>query len=98
MKGVFCLQHKNIKGAIFIPTNGNRDSRPGKVFACRIWNQGNFFGRIRNAGLWNPEFSLIDWNLKILSKFQRQEVNPVPGIQNEKHEIQNPRLSWITLQ
>ena len=42
-----------------------------KVFACRIWNQGNFSGRIRNAGLWNPEFSLIDWNLEILSKFQR---------------------------
>ena len=44
-----------------------------------------FFGRIRNAGLWNPEFSVIDWNLKILSvlpKFQRQVVNPVPGIQN----------------
>ena len=95
---VLCPAQKYQRSKLFIPTYGNGDSRPGKIFACRIWNQGNFFGRIRNAGLWNPEFCLIDWNLKILSKFQRQEVNPVPGIQNEQREIQDPRLSWITLQ
>ena len=35
---------------------------------------------------WNPEF-----------KFPDKNWNPVPGMRNPQREIQNPRLSWISL-
>ena len=73
MKGVFCLQHKNIKGAIFIPTNGNRDSRPGKIFACRIWNLGIF--------LTNPKSWALESRIS-LSRLESGNVIQVPKTRN----------------
>ena len=35
-------------------------------------------------GIWNPSYTDKDWN-------------PVPGIPNPWHTMQNPRLSWIPL-
>ena len=93
MKGMFCVQHKNIKEAIFIPTNGNRDSRAGKIFACRIWIPGIFFdeSEILGFGIQNLAQSIGIWKYYPSSKDKKSGINPVP-------EIQNPRLSWITLQ
>ena len=51
--------------------------------------QGNFCCGIRYPGLWNPEYSLKKiWN-------PTKDWNPVAGIRNPRHGIQNPRLSWI---
>ena len=84
----------------FIPTNGNRDSRPGKIFACRIWIPGIFFdeSEILGFGIQNLAQSIGIWKYYPSSKDKKSGINPVPEIQNEQHEIQNPRLSWITLQ
>ena len=38
------------------------------------------------------------WKYYPSSKDKKSGINPVPEIHNEQHEIQNPRLSWITLQ
>ena len=84
----------------FIPTNGHRDSWPGKIFACRIWNLGIFFdeSEIPGFGIKNLAQSIGIWKYYPSSKDKKSGINPVPGIQNEQHEIQNLRLSWITLQ
>ena len=57
---------------------------------------------ILGIGIRIPEYSsrtpesINDWNPE--SKFYRQRIrNPVPGVQNARREIQNPRLSWIPL-
>ena len=69
---------------------GNPDSGIREILA---------FG-IRDAGLWNPEYSsnnLLESGIH-QSKFHWQKIrNPVSGIRNLCHGIQNPRLSWIHL-
>ena len=44
----------------------------------------NWRGVPLTIGIQNPSFSKKDWN-------------QVPGIQNSRRKIQNPRLSWISL-
>ena len=97
---VLCPAQKYQRSKLFIPTYGNRDSRPGKIFACRIWNLGIFFdeSEILGFGIQNLAQSTGIWKCYPSSKDKKSGINPVPGIQNEQHEIQNPRLSWITLQ
>ena len=99
MKGVFCVQHKITKKQFFL-THGYLDSRPGKIFSCRIWNLGIFFdeSEILGFGIQNLAQSIGIWKYYPSSKDKKSGINPVPGIQNEQHEIKNPRLSWITLQ
>ena len=47
----------------FIPTNVNRDSQPGKIFACRIWIPGIFFdeSEILGFGIQNLAQSIGIW-------------------------------------
>ena len=64
---------------------------------------------VRQSGFWNPEISPMEsgiqiflWNQESVSLESRIPLtignrNPVPGIRNLKRGIQNPRLSWITL-
>ena len=57
----------------FIPTNGNWDSRPGKIFACRIWNLGIF--------LTNPKSWALESRIS-LSRLESGNVIQVPKTRN----------------
>ena len=95
-----CSAQNNKETINFILTHGYLDSRPGKFFACRIWNQGIFFqeSEILGFGIQNLVQSIGIWKYYPSSKDKKSGINPVLGIENEQHEIQNPKLSWITLQ
>ena len=53
---------------------------------------------ILGFGIQNLAQSIGIWKYYPSSKDKKSGINPVPEIHNEQHEIQNPRLSWITLQ
>ena len=77
---------------LIVPSKGIRIPESGKfsIVQSRILDLG-----IRNAaqGFPNPA---NDWNPE--STFQWQRIrNPEAGIRNLKRKIQNPRLSWISL-
>ena len=85
------------------PFKGNPGSGIREIIACGTRKVGNF-------SLWNPE-SWAAWNPQYHSRNPEshkrlpsgiqfplhEDRNPVPGIQNLRRGIQNPRLSWIPL-
>ena len=102
MKGVFdCVQHKITKKqlilslhmVIWIPGLGN--------FLLVESGIREFFlqeSEILGFGIQNLAQSIGIWKYYPSSKDKKSGINPVLGIENEQHEIQNPKLSWITLQ
>ena len=69
-------------------------SKPGirKIFGWRIGNPEICACRIRNPGLWNPEYRSGNPESKV--HWQRIP-NTAPGIGNPWRATQNLRLSWI---
>ena len=77
------------------------------VRATGFWNPGNFGlwnSESEKKCLWNPEYSSgnlyshLNASLGIQNpSFTDKDWNPVPGIRNPPHGIQNPRLFWIPL-
>ena len=78
------------------------ESRIRENFACEA-------GIREKVYLWNPESWDLESEIQLKetgipvtigihnSAFTGKNYNPVPGICNPPHEIQNPRLSWIPL-
>ena len=68
-----CPAQKYQRSKLFIPTYGNRDSRPGKIFACRIWNLGIF--------LTNPKSCALESRIQ-LSQLESGNIIQVPKTRN----------------
>ena len=73
-----------------------------KIFVFEIQNMGNVSCGVQNPGLWNLEYGSRNLdptnNCNPDSKFHWQRIqNPVPGIQNTRHIIRNPGMSWIPI-
>ena len=63
------------------------NTESGKNIACGIWN----------PGLWNPGIKLKESRIPLETGIQNpsstdKDWNPLPGIPNPRHTMQNPRL------
>ena len=63
---------------------------------CRIIEQNN--DKKLNENTWSKRIDTIRQNYCLMvSSSKDKNWNSVPGIPNPQREIQNPRLSWISL-